>query len=138
MRLIPLVAIAARVITAQKPPTTDEINRAYCEMVWRDCVEGDENSACHSNETRWPWYSRIAPGSFLITHDVVEGREHLNFSLFHDLDAFDSSDIADEIIEVLEKEEMPLLPYLMLHPDASLSAGETQVLMDWAETLYPN
>ena len=93
---------------------------------------------CHSNETRWPWYSRIAPGSFLITHDVVEGREHLNFSLFHDLDAFDSSDIADEIIEVLEKEEMPLLPYLMLHPDASLSAGETQVLMDWAETLYPN
>ena len=93
---------------------------------------------CHSNETIWPWYSRIAPGSFLITRDVVEGRKHLNFSEFSDLDAFDSTDIADEIIEVMSEGEMPILPYLLLHPNASLSDSQTRAIMDWAETLYPN
>ncbi len=91
---------------------------------------------CHSNETIWPWYSRIAPGSFLITHDVVEGREHLNFSEFADLNAFDSTDIADEILEVLEEGEMPIIPYLLLHPDASLSDSQTKVLVNWAKSLY--
>ena len=91
---------------------------------------------CHSNETQWPWYSRIAPGSFLITRDVVEGRKHLNFSEFSEMDAFDSTDIADEILEVLEDGKMPLPPYLLLHPGASLSDSQTEALMDWAKTFY--
>ena len=65
---------------------------------------------CHSNETRWPWYSKIAPGSFLITRDVNEGRKHLNLSDFSNMDAYDSSDVADEIVEVLEEGRMPILP----------------------------
>jgi len=92
---------------------------------------------CHSNETEWPWYSRIAPGSFLITRDVVEGRKHLNFSEFSDMDDFDSTDIAEEIIEVLDEGKMPIVPYLLLHPGASLSDSQTQSLQEWAETLYP-
>lgn len=91
---------------------------------------------CHSNETVWPWYSRIAPGSFLITRDVMEGRKHLNFSDFSEMDVFDSSDVADEMLEVLEEGEMPILPYLLLHPGASLSDSQTRALMDWAKTLY--
>ena len=91
---------------------------------------------CHSNETVWPWYSRIAPGSFLITRDVVEGRKHLNFSEFSGMDAFDSTDIADEILEVLEAGKMPILPYLLLHPGASLSDSQIESLVDWANTLY--
>jgi hypothetical protein len=91
---------------------------------------------CHSNETEWPWYSRIAPGSFLITRDVVEGRKHLNFSEFSDMDTFDSTDIADEILEVLEEGKMPIIPYLLLHPGASLSDSQTKALMGWANTLY--
>ncbi len=92
---------------------------------------------CHSNETKWPWYSRVAPGSFLITRDVFEGRKHLNFSEFADMDAFDSTDIGDEILEMLEEGKMPILPYLLLHPGASLSDSQTMALMDWAKTLYP-
>jgi len=91
---------------------------------------------CHSNETEWPWYSRIAPGSFLITHDVVEGRKHLNFSEFSDMDVFDSTDVANEILEVLEEGEMPIIPYLLLHPGASLSDSQTKALMGWVKTLY--
>ncbi len=91
---------------------------------------------CHSNETEWPWYSRIAPGSFLITHDVVKGRKHLNFSEFSDMDVFDSTDVANEILEVLEEGEMPIIPYLLLHPGASLSDSQTKALMGWVKTLY--
>ncbi len=91
---------------------------------------------CHSNETTWPWYSRIAPGSFLITRDVSEGRRHLNFSEFSDMDMFDSTDIADELLEVLGEGEMPPLQYLLLHPNASLSDSQTKDLMAWAKTLY--
>ena len=92
---------------------------------------------CHSNETVWPWYSRIAPGSFLITRDVIVGRQYLNFSEFSGLNALDSTNIADAIIEVLEAEKMPILPYLLLHPSSSLSDSQVKVLINWAETLYP-
>ncbi len=92
---------------------------------------------CHSNETVWPWYSRIAPGSFLITRDVVVGREHLNFSEFSGMDFYDSTDVADEIIEMLDSGKMPMKPYLLLHPDASLTDSQTRVLIQWAESLYP-
>jgi len=92
---------------------------------------------CHSNETIWPWYSRIAPGSFLITRDVKMGRQHLNFSEFSDLDSFDSTDIADDLIEVLEAGDMPVIQYLLLHPSASLRDSESQALLQWVETLYP-
>jgi len=91
---------------------------------------------CHSNETVWPWYSRIAPGSFLMTHDVNEGRKHLNFSDFSEMDAFDSTDIAEEIIEMLEEGKMPLPPYLLLHPDARLSDSQIEALIHWAKTFY--
>ncbi len=91
---------------------------------------------CHSNETVWPWYSRIAPASFLITHDVNDGRKHLNFSDFSEMDAFDSTDVAEEIIEALEDGKMPLPPYLMLHPDARLSDSQVKALISWAKTLY--
>ncbi len=92
---------------------------------------------CHSNESIWPWYSRIAPGSFLITRDVIEGRKHLNFSEFSDLNEYDSTKIAAEIIEVIKEEQMPILPYLLLHPKASLRDSEAKILINWAKTLYP-
>lgn len=125
MQLIPVNQINPPVVQKAVLPTEVQ------SILQESCFD------CHSNETEWPWYSRIAPGSFLITHDVVEGRKHLNFSDFSGMDAFDSSDVADEILEVLEEGSMPLPPYLILHPNASLSDSETQILMQWAETLHP-
>ncbi len=120
-------------INQSNPPVVQEVSAPsnIQEILETSCYD------CHSNESVWPWYSRIAPGSFLITRDVVEGRKHLNFSDFSGMDAFDSSDVADEMIEVLEAGEMPLLPYLLLHPSASLSDSQTRALLDWAQTLYP-
>ena len=79
---------------------------------------------CHSNQTRWPWYSHVAPVSWLVEHDVEEAREHLNFSEF-DRPQRD----ADEAAEEVEEGEMPLAKYLWLHPEARLDDQERRDLI---------
>jgi hypothetical protein len=74
---------------------------------------------CHSNETRWPWYSWIAPTSWLVTHDVTDGRRHMNFSEW-DREQKD----AHEAPEMVEEREMPPWFYLPAHPEAQLTDAE--------------
>ncbi len=81
---------------------------------------------CHSNETVWPWYSRVAPVSWLVARDVNEGREKLNFSEWPPRD----EDEIDELIEVVEEGEMPMPIYLPMHPEANLSTEEKQALIE--------
>lgn len=78
---------------------------------------------CHSNEVRWPWYSNIAPLSWLIQRDVDEGRKKLNFSEW-DRPQPEADDAAETVLEG----EMPPRLYKLLRPDAGLSASERQAL----------
>jgi len=86
---------------------------------------------CHSNETDWPWYSRVAPASWLVADDVHEAREDMNFSEWPD-DPDDATDLIEEIGEQVESGAMPLDSYLWLHPEARLSDEERQLLIDWS------
>jgi hypothetical protein len=79
---------------------------------------------CHSNETVWPWYTSVAPFSWLTQRDVDEGREVLNFS------EWDRPQEADEIPEAVSEGEMPPWYYVMLHSVARLSDQERQQLID--------
>ena len=79
---------------------------------------------CHSNETEWPWYSNIAPVSWLTQHDVEEGREKLNFS-----DWTRSNEDGDEMAEAVAEGEMPLPIFLVTHPEARLTDAETERLV---------
>ena len=88
---------------------------------------------CHSNETRWPWYAYIAPMSWLVAHDVEEGREHLNLSAWGDFNADKRMSKADEMAEEVEHAGMPLDQYLWLHPEAKLSADDVKALREWAD-----
>lgn len=81
---------------------------------------------CHSNETRWPWYSNLALASWLIYRDVEEGRHHINFSDW----GRQEEQHADEFEEVFEENSMPPAQYLLLHPEARLSTEEKQKLFD--------
>ncbi len=88
---------------------------------------------CHSNETRWPWYTAVAPPSWLAHHDVVEGRKRLNFSAW---DAYISD--PGTAIHKLEKvrrladlDEMPPWHYRLFHREARLSPSDRQLLSDW-------
>jgi mono/diheme cytochrome c family protein len=77
---------------------------------------------CHSNETTWPWYSNIAPLSWLIQRDVDEGREHLNFS------EWNRRQRSGESAETVREGEMPPNYYTVTHPNARLSDAEMQAL----------
>lgn len=73
---------------------------------------------CHSNQTNWPWYSNIAPASWLIQHDVDEGRAALNWS------EWGAGGEGGEAAEVYSEGEMPPFTYLIAHPEARLSDAD--------------
>jgi mono/diheme cytochrome c family protein len=79
---------------------------------------------CHSNETQWPWYSNIAPVSWLIQRHVDEGREKLNVSQWR-VGAYDE---AGESAEKMREGSMPPSNYLPLHPEAMLSPADKNAL----------
>ncbi len=87
---------------------------------------------CHSYETDWPWYSHVAPVSWLVAHDVEEARGRLNFSLWRSYDAKRQERLAEEIWEEVEEGEMPLPAYLLAHADARLSEVEKATLHAWS------
>ena len=87
---------------------------------------------CHSNETNWPWYSRIAPISWLLSQDVREGRTHLNFSEF---DRFKDG-TKEETIESVQEGEMPPFTYKIAHISAWLNDQEKQVMVDEFERVF--
>jgi hypothetical protein len=88
---------------------------------------------CHSHDTRWPWYSHVAPASWLVAHDVEEGREHLNFSTWSDLSALDQRESLKEMCKEVRKGAMPIRPYLIVHRGAALSAQEVDAFCGWTE-----
>lgn len=87
---------------------------------------------CHSNETVWPWYSSVAPASWLIASDVNEGRRNLNFSEWASYsDPIQSHKLAD-IAEEIREGEMPPWYYTLAHSDAKLSPSERDRIQAWA------
>lgn len=82
--------------------------------------------ACHSNETVWPWYSNIAPVSWLTQHDTEEGRGILNFS---EWGVNGRRQETDEIAESIREGEMPMPMFLITHPEARLTDAEKQALI---------
>jgi hypothetical protein len=78
---------------------------------------------CHSNETRWPWYSHVAPVSWLVQRDVDVGRREVNFSEWHR-----TYKEAGESAETVIEGEMPPAIYLLTHPSARLAPEEARAL----------
>lgn len=88
------------------------------ELAERACFD------CHSNETEWPWYSHIAPNSWMVQRDVDRGRDELNYSEFGD-----ASDEASESAETVLDGEMPPWYYELAHQEARLSDSERDELV---------
>ncbi|MCL4431248.1 MAG: heme-binding domain-containing protein [Epsilonproteobacteria bacterium] len=87
---------------------------------------------CHSHQTKYPWYSNIAPISWLIAHDVEEGREHFNVSTW----GAQKKNEGDEAAKEVREGEMPLWFYLPTHPEAKLSDTQKQELMSGLEKTF--
>jgi cytochrome c len=83
---------------------------------------------CHSSETRWPVYSRVAPGSWLIERDIIEARKHMNLSRWEQMPAEQQELLTAKISQEAKSGDMPPFQYLALHWGAKLSQPEVQTL----------
>jgi hypothetical protein len=84
---------------------------------------------CHSNETRWPFYSKLAPLDWVVARDVHNGRNHLNFSEWGDVDEDERQTDLENCWEQIESGEMPPWFYILpMHPDAKLTPADKALL----------
>ncbi|MGI8918962.1 MAG: heme-binding domain-containing protein [Pyrinomonadaceae bacterium] len=88
---------------------------------------------CHSNSTRWPWYSNVVPASWFLVDHVNAGREHLNFSEWGKLDKRNADKKLEEMCEEVSDKLMPIDSYTWIHRSAKLSDAEIEILCDWTE-----
>lgn len=90
---------------------------------------------CHSNKTVYPWYTNIQPVGWWLQHHVNEGKEELNFSEFATYRVFRQYHKMEETLELLEKDEMPLASYTVIHTNAKLNPAQKQLLSAWASAV---
>jgi hypothetical protein len=88
---------------------------------------------CHSFETKWPWYSYIAPVSWYVSRDIDAARSNLNFSEWPHDDAKRARKRWRHIADEVENGEMPLRSYVLLHREAHLDPGQRAELVKWAQ-----
>ena len=125
--VVVLIVIQFIPVDRENPPVTAELKASpeLMAVFRRACYD------CHSNETKWPWYSRIAPVSFLVARDVHEGREHLNFSRWGESPPDRQAKKTEEIWEEVSEGEMPLAIYKPLHPEAKLEQADLDLIRAW-------
>jgi hypothetical protein len=129
--LVALIGIQLVPVDRSNPPGGAELRRppAVAAILQRACFD------CHSDRTVWPWYSRVAPISWLVAADVHEARGLLNFSRWGELPAAKQSVMAGWIAHQVEKNGMPLPRYRMIHRAARLDGAEKAALRAWADSL---
>jgi cytochrome c551/c552 len=118
--LIGFIAIQFIPVSRTNPPVVSEPqwdSPATKALVRQACYD------CHSNETVWPWYSYVAPMSWLVAHDVSEGRRHMNFSQWNPGDLS-----GDQLAQAIKEDRMPPWNYRLLHPGANLSDSDKAAL----------
>src|SRR5580700_9893839 len=119
IQLVPFGRQHANPAVTQEPAWDSPQTR---DLARRACFD------CHSNETVWPWYSNVAPVSWLNQRDVNGGRNHLNFTEWDHVQKH-----AKDVAEQVKEGGMPPWFYLPMHPAARLTAAEKQALIDGAE-----
>ncbi len=90
---------------------------------------------CHSNNTRYPWYTNVQPIGLWMQHHVNEAKEELNFSEFNTYSEKRSNHKLEEISDAINEGWMPLDSYLLIHKDAKVSAEDRDAINAWIKTL---
>lgn len=132
-----MLAIASAARSYSRPPMRPESTAAGVDantpvpapvmsILRRACFD------CHSHDTRWPWYSAIPVASWLVEHDVSEGRDRLNFSRWARYNRFERADLLDKACEKATTRDMPLWQYRLLHPEARLTEADIAALCAWS------
>ena len=122
-----IVVIQLVPVDRTNPPETAALSAPaeVAAVLERSCYD------CHSNQTRWPSYSYVAPVSWLVASDVHEARAQLNFSTWGEMSSGKQDYMRDEMWELVDQGEMPLWLYTVAHPRARLSPQDKEVLKSW-------
>lgn len=128
MILIALIGIQFIDVERTNPVVTADLKApvAIKELFIKSCYD------CHSNQTEWPWYSYVAPVSWLVANDVAEGRKHLNFSDWEKLPGRKKEELKKEIWEEVRDDKMPMTIYTYTHPEAKLDFTQKNLIKQWA------
>jgi hypothetical protein len=113
----------------QEPAWNNQNTRVWVKQACFDC---------HSNETTWPWYSNIAPISWLVQYDVEVGRNVMNFSEWGEMVKSKRylQQLGDSVEMVILSNAMPPYNYLLLHPEGVLSQGERDQMITGLKNIF--
>jgi hypothetical protein len=134
-----LIGLAALALGIQLVPVPRENPPVVAPIGVPDDVQRVLESSCydcHSNLTQWPWYSHVAPASWLVYRDVKKGRDEMNFSEWGDYSERRRNRKLEEIEELVTDKKMPPRTYLPLHPEARLSVADAETLIDWSRSAH--
>ena len=104
-----------------------EVPKHLAELIKNSCYD------CHSNQTVYPWYSRISPVSWYLRKHITKGKEDLNASEYGSLDKADKIELLVDLCEVVEAGTMPLISFTLIHKEAKLSQEDIEALCIWSE-----
>ena len=96
------------------------------DLLRRSCYD------CHSNETVWPWYGKVAPFSWAFAYDVNKGREKLNFSNWNNLTMDERDRLRLEIWQKVKFGDMPPALYVFGHQEARVTTDHHQMVRNWS------
>lgn len=127
-----IIVVGLQFIPVQKtnPPVVSEVGAApeVMAILERACYD------CHSHKTQWPWYSKVAPVSWLLADHVKVGRMHMNLSDWQSMTPEKQAEYMKEIWEEIEKDFMPLKSYRFMHQGARLTETDKEIIHAWALT----
>ena len=115
----PLVESETLAASTEMPPDVQAVLARSC-------------NDCHSNQTKYPWYSYVTPFNWFLADHIEEGRHEVNFSVWNTYSKEKKVRKLSEVCEQVEQGAMPLPSYLWIHRSAALSASEVDLLCNWA------
>ncbi len=134
--LFALLVVAQLVPINRRNPVVDPSKTIYAREAVPQPVKDVFNRSCadcHSDQTRWPWYSRVAPVSWMVADDVHSARKHMNFSEWAYYSPNKREEKLEEICEQLTDGDMPDVKYLLVHRRARLTSSEREAVCKWTE-----
>ena len=132
IQFIPVERNVSTVPPGQSFEKTEKVPANVAAILKVSCYD------CHSNNSRYPWYSELQPGSWFMARHITKGKEELNFDEFNNYSKRRKKAKIKSIISQIEKDEMPLKSYRMMHGNARLSADEKKELLDFFNTINPH
>ena len=123
IQVIPVERNVSTVPPGQSFEKTEKVPANVAAILKVSCYD------CHSNNSRYPWYSELQPGAWFMARHIKKGKEELNFDEFNNYSKRRKKAKIKSIISQIEKEEMPFKSYLLLHPDAGITLNKKKVLL---------